>query len=233
MTTILRSIGQNLRVVGPLTLVNRFLNPNFEVYDVSNVPAYWTTVGHANLISATGGTTPPVRNRYGQLSFYDPGVVTGVEKNGIQGHIADQIVPGQDYYLSASFFLASSLATSIKGDIDFLDSSGGVLTTVTNTLINSGVSSTSWLPTSAKYTAPADAAFADARFYISWDSHASGVPANVLMSGMMFCDQELPYIDGDTAGYVWASDLYNSQTLQSGRVSDLHFFNPSNITVVD
>jgi hypothetical protein len=225
MTTILQNIGQNLRVVGPLTLTNWILNPNFESGDT--VPDSWNVLGDA---VPTIVTTHP---RYGahclQLSF--PNDTTGIESRGIIQICPDPIGQEIPYYFLVSLWIDSALTVDINGQVDFYDVTDTIISSNMQALILAGnTTDSSWADTYITVNVPIGAVSAQVSIFVNAQGDPSTVP-NFYVASTMFTDQTTPYIDGDTAGYIWSGDRYNSTTLESTIPSDLSFFNPQLIAL--
>lgn len=222
MVTTLHSVGRRFRLVGPLTLSNLIINPTF-----ASGFTGWNIVGSPVVTPISSGAKYALG-----LHFPTPGSSTGVLNHGIGQSIASPVSQEVPYYLKQKFMIPSALPVPIMADVDFLDFAGSLISTQTAILINAGVVAADWTSTSLAVTIPNEALNVAVRIYIQADLFATSIP-DFFIEQVSFSDIDQDYVDGDTAGYVWSGDRYNSTTLESTVPGVLYSFNPTAIPAVD
>lgn len=224
MTTILRSIGNQLRLVGPLTVANYFLNPDFQAA-TGGVPDNWDLVGDSDdsLVVST--------DQYkfgGQSCFLDSGGNSDIV--GLTQTIQN-FQPGYDYNFSAWFFFPAPLPNPLELWLTYFDINQDpigdpVVTTlieglITNEWIHTGLSVLS-LNADGTDNIPTNTDSLKVQLSISVNTDVS-----FYVDGMMWGKGSdiQSYVDGSFSSYVWADGTPNSQTLLSTAPEELSFFN--------
>jgi hypothetical protein len=214
MPTILRTIGGNFRLVGPLTLTNSFANPSFESV-TGSVPDMWTPLVNTTL---TKVTTPV---KFGNSACRVDIAAGSVTNKGLVQTLPEPVIPGQSYSMSAWVNLPSGLPSPLLGQVTFFDSgSNQIGSTFFQTLSLGGVSANYSQVAYLNIIPPDGAVTASAGLSVN-----TGSIATFYVDGMMW-GTSTSYVDGDFAGYVWSGVPLLSSTRQSTAPDALNFFSP-------
>jgi hypothetical protein len=222
MSTLLRTIGQNFRLVGPLTLTNWMRNPNLlgltgAIFD------NWTSLNGAFGVINTLATT------FATLEFNSVG---SSQKRGMTYLVSDPVQQETTYYLSLEASLpfdstGNGIPVPFKADVTYLGSTVGTETYtffLTGTLNNAG-----YTRGKIQFTVPVDTTQVSIDLYFQ----SAGVLPRLALRKIMLSDKDIAYVDGQTAGYVWSDTPNNSTTLKSTVPAELRMFTPTRISVTD
>jgi hypothetical protein len=210
---ILRSIGQQLHPVGPLTIANYLLNPNLELATSGDIN-YWTKTNctfvqnSSNFVYGLNG---------GKLTTTSTSLMPSVKQNiAIQQQVT--------YIFSASVKITSTLTSGISVFAVCYDLSGSVMPDVIGGLLVGPAITSGFIRPSILLQMPVGAATAD--ITITRSAQPSSLDSFYL-DGLQLesGDTAGPYVDGDMSGYVWATTPGNSQTIQSEFPDALSSFN--------
>ncbi len=208
MATILRSVGNQFRVVGPLTVANMVLNPGMESV-TSNVPNGWVAVGPNVVLESSSDAAPGSGKLSAKVTLPSD---TGFK--GVASTITYPAVPGAYFYMTVSFKLTSPLSQPLQVQAVFRDVNTNQVGPTVYTNLSLGSITSGWQQASVVTPVPDPAI---------WVTFAIGSTAtsgffyldNVLTRPSFIANQTYPYVDGDYAGYTWQGTPHASQTLQS------------------
>lgn len=231
MATILRTIGGQFRLVGPLSAANGVLNPSFE-----SALDNWTAVGDLTSLSANASVV-----KFGTTSCKIDVASGAVQPNryGVKQSLQESPSPGQIYTLSAWIYIPVDLpalggtTTVPVAAITYYDGDDVPLTTH-QTQLTLGLATPDWTRVSfLEASVPVNTNRAEIEISTSPANPAANPTYTFYVDGVRWVTGiDDTYVDGDFAGYAWSGDRFNSTTLTSIAPDALHSFQTNPPTAV-
>lgn len=229
MSTILRTLGNGFRLVGPLTVANMVIDPSFELLGGSSP---WIADDDHTTIA------PDTSHKVTGLQSCEFDVASDmVSLHSFSQALSDQIRTGATYTFGCSVYVPLALTGAFQAYAEISDVNDNVIDPVTGAPspgaklladLTTGGATSDFVSTSTTFLAPPNSSTARFGFVVV------GTSARTVYVDQAFfvMGEDLFYADGNTAGYVWSGDPEASTTLKSTMPDQVHFFSPSNIPVV-